>query len=170
MMDTADKWITLGRFGRPHGVKGFITVHSFTEPRENILKYPHWHAKINKQWQHLNILHAEVNHKSILAKVDGFQDRESASKLTNIEIAVSKDILPDLDDGDYYWFQLIGMNVVNQQGRKLGSVREILPTGAHDVLVIHGERKHLIPYVHEKIIISIDEQNGLITVDWDEDF
>lgn len=170
MMDTDDKWIIVGRFGRPHGVKGFITVHSFTEPRENILKYPKWRAKINNQWQHLEIAHAEVNHKAILAKVDGYQDRESVSRLTNVEIAVSTDTLPDLDDGEYYWFELIGMKVMNQQGVSFGSVREILSTGAHDVLVVHGEHKHLIPYVYDKFIISINKQEGMITVDWDENF
>ena len=52
-VDNSTDWVVVGRFGRAHGIKGFITVHSFTEPRDNILRYTDWHVYINKQWQPL---------------------------------------------------------------------------------------------------------------------
>tara|TARA_Y100000588_G_C13984386_1_gene808678 strand:- start:78 stop:590 length:513 start_codon:yes stop_codon:yes gene_type:complete len=170
MKNDTDMWVVVGQFGRPHGIKGFISVHSFTEPRENILKYSDWHGKIDGQWQKLNITHAEVNNKSVLVKVADYLNRESVSRLTNVELAVTKDKLPSLKDGEYYWHQLIGMKVMTEKGVSFGTVKEILSTGAHDVLVVQGHKRLLIPYVPDHYIINIDEINATIFVDWDEEF
>lgn len=169
-MDNANDWVIVGRFGRPHGVKGFITVNSFTEPRENILRYTDWHGFISKQWQPLTLSHVEVNNKSILAKVEGYGEREQVTALTNVDIAIRREALPELSPGEFYWYELLGMSVTNLDGKNLGSVVEIMPTGANDVLVIDGEKRHLIPYVPEIFIRSVDKSKRIITVDWDEDF
>lgn len=169
-MDNEVDRIVVGRFGRVHGIKGFITVHSFTEPRDNILHYTQWHAFINKQWQPLNLLRVEVNDKHILARVEGFADREQVMTLTNVEIAVDKEQLPELESGEYYWHQLVGMQVVNQQGDSLGEVVEILATGSNDVLVVSGKKRQLIPYLPGRSIINVNDDERLIVVDWDTDF
>ena len=169
-MDNNNEWLVIGRFGRPHGIKGFITVVSFTEPRENILNYTHWHVGINNQWQPLNVLETKVNNKFILAQVEGYTEREQVARLTNIEIAVKSEQLQELKPDEYYWHQLVGLNVVNQQGEALGVVTEIMATGSNDVLVVVGERRHLIPFLPDDVIINIDSSQRLITVDWDSDF
>lgn len=169
-MDEVVDRIIIGRFGKVHGIKGFITVISFTEPRDNILNYSNWHARINYQWQALNITHTEVTNKHILVQVEGFSEREDVASLTNVEISVQKDQLPRLEDGEYYWHQLCGMQVINQLGEVLGTVSEILPTGANDVLVIDGETRHLIPYLPGRYVTRVDIGKGQIEVDWDPDF
>lgn len=163
-------WVVVGRFGRPHGIKGFVTVHSFTEPRDNILKYTDWHVFLNNQWQPVKLLSVETHIKAIVALVDGYPERELVARLTNAEIAVHHDKLAELDQGEYYWHQLIGMKVVDQKGELFGTVTEIMPTGANDVLVVQGEKKHLIPYLPGQFIIDIDDSQQQITVDWDMDF
>jgi 16S rRNA processing protein RimM len=163
-------WIIVGRFGRPHGIKGLITVISFTEPRDNIMHYTNWHARINNQWQPIKLLHLEMNNKFILTQVDGYHAREDTSRLTNIDIAVKREQLPALQQGDYYWHQLEGMQVITQQGVVLGIVTEILPTGSNDVLIVVGEKRHLIPYLPGTSIIEINDSQRVITVDWDADF
>ena len=169
-MNKDSEWIIVGRFGRPHGVKGLITVISFTEPRDNIMSYTDWHAYINYQWQPLKLNHLEMNSKSILTEVDGYTDRDDVARLTNVDIAIKQAQLPDLQSGEYYWHQLVGMRVVNPAGVLLGEVKEILPTGANDVLVVVGETRHLIPYLPGKYVVSIDDAERVITVDWDTDF
>ncbi|RMX17956.1 ribosome maturation factor RimM [Legionella jordanis] len=169
-MDKLADWIVIGRFGRPHGIKGFVTVHSFTEPRDNILQYTDWHAYINKQWQALKIVRVEMTEKSILVRLEGFNEREQAAALGNVEIAVSRDQLPNLEEGEYYWHELVGMQVVNQQGILLGVVKEIMPTGSNDVLVVVGEKRHLIPYLPGQFILDIDSERAVISVDWDVNF
>ncbi|MDI9818762.1 MULTISPECIES: ribosome maturation factor RimM [unclassified Legionella] len=169
-MGKATDWIVVGRFGRPHGIKGFITIHSFTEPRDNILKYSDWHVCIAKQWQPLNLLHVEINEKAILAQVKGYHGREEVAALTNVEIAISRKQLPSLKPGEYYWHELIGMQVIDQQDTPLGTVVDIMPTGSNDVLVIKGDKRHLIPYLPDQFITDINPVQGVIRVNWDTDF
>ena len=163
-------WIVIGRFGRPHGVKGSVTVNSFTEPRDNILSYTDWHVSLNNTWQPIKLLSAQNYNKTIVAQIEGYPEREDVAELTNAEIAVHQEQLAPLAPGEYYWYQLIGMNVVNQQGQSFGAVTEVLPTGANDVLIVQGEKRHLIPYLPGQFIIDIDDNQRVITVDWDLDF
>ena len=160
----------MGRFGRPHGVKGLITVISFTEPRDNLLCYKQWYGFIEKHWKPLSLLHVEATHKNIIVRVDGYQDREQVAWLTNSDIAVPREEIPTLAPGDFYWHQLMGMQVVDQQGVPFGFVTEIMPTGANDVLVVVGEKRHLIPYLPGIFVLDVNESQRLITVDWDRDF
>jgi 16S rRNA processing protein RimM len=163
-------WIIVGRFGRPHGIKGLITVISFTEPRENILRYAPWYTHAKNTWQPVKLLRVDVTNKSILAQIEDLREREQVALLTNVEIAIRRDQLPTLESGQYYWHQLVGMLVINAQGESLGSVIEIMPTGSNDVLVVEGEKRYLIPYLLEQFILGVDETNRQITVDWDKDF
>lgn len=169
-MDESADWVVVGRFGRPHGIKGLITIHSFTEPHDNILRYTDWHAFIANQWKPLKILHIEVTNKSILAQIEGYSEREQVAFLTNVEIAISRSQLPSLVEGEYYWHELVGMQVINQQGQSFGKVTEIMPTGANDVLVVDGEKRHLIPYLPGQFVIEVDKSQNLIRVDWDLEF
>ncbi len=169
-MNTHSEWVVIGRFGRPHGIKGLITVVSFTEPRDNILSYTHWHAYINHQWQPLKLLHLEMNNKYILTQVDGHNEREEVARLTNVDIGVKREQLPALQQGEYYWHQLLGMQVVNQQGILLGTITDMMATGANDVLVVVGECRHLIPYLPGINVIEVNDSQRTVTVDWDADF
>ncbi|CAM2751166.1 16S rRNA-processing protein RimM [Legionella steigerwaltii] len=169
-MNNQENWIVIARFGRPHGVKGSVTVHSFTEPRDNVLKYANWHAFINNKWEPIKLLRAEVQNKSIIVQIEGYPERESVAYLTNVEIAVQQEQLETLKPGEYYWHQLIGMKVINQQGESFGNVTEIIPTGSNDVLVVEGNKRHLIPYLLGQFILDINTEQQVITVDWDMDF
>lgn len=169
-MSTPEDWVIVGRFGRPHGIKGFITVYSFTEPNDNILSYNDWHICLNKSWQPIKLLSVQVHNKAIVAQIEGFPERESVARLTNIEIAVSRDQLAPLAPGEYYWHQLVGMTVINQQEQVFGKVVEVMPTGSNDVLVVEGEKRHLIPYLPGQFVLNIDDKSQTITVDWDMDF
>lgn len=169
-MSKQDEWVIVGRFGRPHGIKGFVTVYSFTEPRDNLLSYSDWHVYLNQCWQPIKLLSIQIHNKAIVAQVEGFPEREAVARLTNVEIAIHKDQLAPLAPGEYYWHQLVGMNVVNEQGQSFGTVVEVMPTGSNDVLVIQGEKKYLIPYLPGQFVLNIDSATQTITVDWDMDF
>lgn len=169
-MTNKDDWVIIGRFGRPHGIKGAVKVHSFTEPRDNILKYNDWYIRLDAEWKVIKVLSTEIHDKGIVARLEDFPDRELVAELTNVEIAIPREQLSSLAPGEYYWHQLIGMSVVNTSGEPFGKVVEIMSTGSNDVLIIEGEKRYLIPYLPDKVIISIDDSQQLITVDWDLDF
>ena len=170
-MTNETDWVVVGRFGRPHGIKGLITIVSFTEPRENILQYTDWHiVGSSNQWQPITLLHTEVNNKFVLAEVEGYDSREQVASLTNREIAVIRAQLKNLGPDEYYWHQLVGMTVVNQTGVSAGIVDDIMATGSNDVMVVLGDRRRLIPYLPGDVVLNIDDINRVITVDWDLDF
>ena len=169
-MDKSPNWVIVGRFGRTHGIKGNIIVHSFTEPYDNIKRYTPCYAYIDQQWRQIKFTHFDVKAKNIIAQVEGYETQEHDAKLTNVDIAIENGQLAALSTDEYYWHELVGMQVVNLTGEKFGEVSAILPTGSNDVLVVQGERRHLIPYILEQFIISIDRKSRLITVDWDIDF
>ena len=167
----ADKdWIIVGRFGRPHGIKGYVSVHSFTDPSHNILSYPDWFVLMNGQWTPLNILNTEEHTRSIVALIEGYEERDKVAQLTNLDIAIRSDQLVELDPGEYYWHQLVGMTVVNTHGTLLGTVSEVIATGSNDVLVVTGDERYLIPYRFGVVVLSVCEETRQITVDWDNEY
>lgn len=169
-VNQTDEWVIVGRFGRPHGIKGMVSVVSFTEPRENILDYPNWHICQKGRWIPLKTLNIKVTHHHILTEVEGYPTREDVATLTNLDIAISRSLLPTLPAGEYYWSQLVGMRVTNLQGVELGEIQDIMPTGANDVLVVVGEKRHLVPYITGQYVIKIDDERHSMIVDWDADF
>lgn len=169
MSNTSD-WVVLGRLGRPQGLKGLIRVISFTQPTFAILDYEAWFIQKKDHWLPLKLETFQTQNDVILAKISGYTEREAVGELTNCNIGVSADQLPQLPEGEYYWHELKKMSVINQEGICLGKVIDILPTGANDVLVVSGDKRHLIPYVPKVHIISVDPLQQQIMVDWDENF
>ena len=163
-------WVMVGRFGRPHGLKGYISVYSSTEPSGNILSYPDWYVFINGHWTLLKRLSVEEHTRFIVALIDGYSKREQVAQLTNLDIAIQSSQLPELESGEFYWRQLIGMTVMNTKGLLLGSVTEIIATGSNDVLVVTGESRYLIPYRYGVVVLDISEDKRHITVDWDSEY
>nr|MDJ0906951.1 ribosome maturation factor RimM [Woeseiaceae bacterium] len=107
--------------------------------------------------------------KTVIAHLDGVDDRDAAAVLVDCDIAVDREAMPDAGDGSYYWADLEGLQVVRRDGTELGNVAYLMETGANDVLVVQGELERLIPFVVEKVILDVDLDNGVITVDWDWD-
>lgn len=165
-----DDWVILGRFGRVHGLKGAISIVSFTNPRENILDYHDWYIQKQGQWQLIEREKDEITEKHLLTWISGLESREDVASLTNFEIAVPKSMLPELDTGEYYWNELIGMTVVHEDGTVFGPVLELIETGSNDVLIVQGEQRYLIPYLFGEVVLAVDKNKKQITVRWDLDY
>ena len=104
-----------------------------------------------------------------MVNLKGIDDRNKAEELVNFEISIASDALPELEDGDFYWHQLEGLQVVNLEGQLLGKVDHLLETGANDVMVVKGEQERLIPFVMERVVLGVDLDKGEIEVDWEWD-
>lgn len=161
--------VTLGRLGAPHGVRGWLKVHSFTDPITNILDYPIWQIQHAGQWQSFKVITARPHGKAIIAQLEGINDRDLAARYTNNLIAIDRSDLPDTEDDEYYWNDLIGLIVTNHEGIKLGKIVEMRDTGANDVMIIQGDKRHLVPFL-KHVIQSVDLAAGTMVVDWDHDF
>ena len=174
--EAESEYILIGRIGAPHGVQGWVKLISFTDPPENILRYRHFRLRDGKHWRAVEVDQSRPQGKSFVGHIKGCDDRDQCRLYTGRELLVPKAELPDLNQGEYYWHQLIGLRVLNLADEDLGCVDHLLETGANDVLVIRGSAtsidggERLIPYLPERVVRQVDLQAGILRVDWEADF
>ncbi|TAK63001.1 ribosome maturation factor RimM [Methylobacter sp.] len=166
----SEQHISVGKISGVFGVKGWVKVFSFTDPRENILTYSPWLLKKGDQTKAVNVVDGQLQGKTIVAQLANINDRDHAASLMGWDIFITRDQLPKAAKGEYYWSELIGLNVETIDGVQLGVVDSLLETGANDVIIIQGERERVIPFLQEQTIINVDLDAGKIIVDWDPDF
>lgn len=162
--------IEVGEISGIFGVHGWVKVFSFTQPRENILDYSPWLLSKSGEQNEIEILGGKRQGKTIVARLKGVDSRELAANLVGSKIHVSKDLLPETKDDEYYWHDLIGLKVETLEGVSLGIIDSMLETGANDVLVVKGDRERLIPFLQPETVVNINLKAGLMQVDWDVDF
>ncbi len=163
--------IIIGKIVGVHGIKGWLKILSFTRPRQNIFDYGPWLVKQSEEWQEIQLLEGKPQGKGLVASLEGITDRDEAMALVSSEIAIDRDQLPEPKEGEFYWHDLINMQVINQQNEVLGVVKELLETGANDVLVVGDDKqRYLIPYVQDVYIKDVDTEQGVIQVDWQSDY
>lgn len=167
----------MGRVSGVYGVRGWVRIFSYTEPRENILEYQPWFVKTGSgDWSEQRHIEGRRHGKGVVAHLEHCPDRDAAHALIGSEIAVRREQLPDTGAGEFYWNDLIGLQVVNQQGDALGTVDHLLETGANDVMVVRpcagslDERERLIPWLVPSVIADVDLAGRRINVDWDTEF
>lgn len=162
--------LVVGKIVGLFGVQGWVKIFSHTEPKENIFTYAPWLVEIKGEWRPMKVLSGRVQGKGLVASLEGYADRELARLLIGAEIAVLRSQLPKPAKGEYYWTDLIGLNVVTTDGVELGKVDHLFDTGANDVMVVKGERERLIPFVTGQYVHEVDLDAGTIRVDWDPEF
>lgn len=167
---TPDNLVIIGKVGAPHGIRGWVTIHSFTQPRENVLDYLPWRIKRANSWHELEVVEVREQHKNLLALFANCTDRNQAEAYVNAELAIPRERLPALPNNEFYWSDLTGLKVTTTTGKELGKVDHLFATGANDVLVIKGDKEYLVPYVKDRVVKNIDLQAGTMTVEWDPDF
>ena len=159
----------MGRIIGPFGVRGWLKIKTFTEEADTLTDFPDWWLHTTSGWQKFELAEHELHSKGLVARLEKVADRTAAELLKGIDVAVPRDALPDTGEKKFYWTDLVGLEVVNQQNITLGKVESLLETGAHDVLVVKGEVERLIPYV-DAFIINIDLAAKRMTVDWQQDY
>jgi 16S rRNA processing protein RimM len=160
--------LLLGHIASVHGVKGWVKIHSYTDPRDAIFDYQPW--LLGDTESETKVLENKTSGKYLLARLKGVSSREGAEALAGQKIVVGRDSLPPLQDSEFYWADLVGLEVINQDGSSLGRIREMLATGANDVMVVRGEKDRLIPFVMDIYVRQVDLDHGVVKVDWDADF
>ena len=178
----SDELLILGRITGHFGVKGWVKVMSYTRPQDEILDYETWWvfggpektkrvdlSRNRIRGRALEITAFNSASKRIVVKFSDVNSREQAEVLIGCEVGVLVSQLPKLADGEYYWTQLTGLSVINCEGERLGTIKEIVETGANDVMVIwddHLKLERLIPW-SEQFVERVDLEGARIVVDWD---
>ncbi|MDF1796411.1 MAG: ribosome maturation factor RimM [Coxiellaceae bacterium] len=165
--------IAIGKLGSAYGVHGWLRVHSYTDPIDNIIEYQNWQTKIRDQWQTLPVEGCKRHGKHILVKFSDCDSPEQAKLRVNQKVWIERDELAATEADEYYWSDLIGCEIKTTDGTPLGIVDHMLETGSNDVFVIeaseNGGKRRLIPHI-EAVITSIDIDNKLIIANWDPDY
>lgn len=161
--------VILGRIGAAFGVCGWVKARSYTEPPEALFGYRPLCMGTADAWREVELEAGRVTGRGPVLKLVGIDTREDAAVLNGLEIAVPRSSLPPPPPGQYYWVDLEGLEVLSPEGHRLGRVDHILDAPAHPVLVVEGEREHLVPMVRDRVL-KVDLERGRITVDWQPDW
>ena len=169
-----ERCVIVGQISGLYGVKGWVKVFSDTRPQENIFRYSPWYLRRTDQDQDnvgkYEVAEDRVHGKGLIARFGGIDDRDAAAKLVGAEILVAREQFAGTKKDEYYWADLVGLQVRTADERVLGTVKSLMETGANDVLVIDGDRRRLVPFVLGPVVKEVDLDTGTIVVDWDPDF
>jgi 16S rRNA processing protein RimM len=169
MTDANSKYIVVGKIGATYGVTGWLKIHAFTEFGTNILDYSPWYLSgpDENQMREIIIEDGKPHGKGVIAKFTGIDNPESARLLTGTIIHIKRTQLPPLEKDEYYWSDLEGLTVINQNGDILGQISYLIETGANDVLVVKGTKEYAIPYLPGSVVLSIDLVKKEMLVNWE---
>jgi len=164
--ESVDDLVVIGEIVKPHGIKGEVKVYSYSEQPEN---FKHYKTVVLQEpagggTEIYNVVKSRVQGKLAILQLEGVASREAAEAILGSTVWLQKSDLPELDSGEYYWHQLIGLQVFTDSGSELGKVASLFSTRAHDMLVVTGRgREYLIP-VKEEIIKEIDTRKGRLFI------
>lgn len=169
--------VILGTLGAVYGIKGWLKINSFTDQAEGIFEYQPWLIGQEGNWQNVDVAQWRWHNKGLIAKFANIDDRDAAQQLVGRKIAVSAEQLPELPEDEFYWRDLVGLQVLNTENYHMGTVSQMLPTVSNDVLVVtansndaFGKRERLIPFIQSQYVVAVNMEEQRITVDWPADF
>jgi 16S rRNA processing protein RimM len=177
-MNKPEKYAVVARITGAHGIKGWVKVHSYTQPTENVFDYKPWQIELDGCKQAFEADSFRSQGKGIVAHLCGVDDRNQAEALSGLDVCVLREQFDVLEDDEHYWYELQGLKVyslVEEVRVLLGEVSGFLETGANDVLMVKGcshsidQKERLIPYV-DQFLLKVDTDEGEILVDWDPEF
>ena len=155
----------MGRITGSYGIQGWVRVFPYSDERDALAAHPVWWVGGNE----MRLEEARVQGAVLVARLAGVETREQALKLKGAEVSVPRAAFAEAGEGQYYYADLIGFDVVNGQGEVLGSVAAMFSNGAQDVMELGGERKRLLPWIPQ-VVKNVDLQARRIEVDWGADW
>ena len=159
----------MGRVAGAYGVRGRVKVAPGGGALQGLAAASEWWIG-GRAYQ---VREARAHGATVVASLAGLESREQAQALRGEEIGVRRDALPPAGEGHYYLDDLVGLEVVNGQGERLGVVKQLFSNGAQDVMEVAGDgpdaRTHLMPWV-PSVVKQVDLPGGRITVEWGSDW
>lgn len=168
--------IVLGRITAPFGVRGWVKVRIFGDDPASWTRMPCWwtcgdESSADPAWQVRQIAESGVRGKGVIVRFEGIADRTAAERLSGMYVGAPREALPPVADDEFYWADLIGLEVINQAGEGLGRIAELVRSGAHEVLDVRDQdgKSRLMPFV-AAVVREVDLDGGRIRVEWERDW
>lgn len=178
MSESGASQLTAGKITGCYGIKGWVKIHSYTDPGENLFDFGSWMLKRRGSLEPVEFDQWKRQGKGMVAHIAGVDDRNLAESYKGLHIVVEENGLPALEEGDFYWNQLQGLQVWGREPGTsddrvlLGTVDYLIETGANDVLVVKATKssiddtERLIPYLPGEVIGRVSLEEGVLEVDW----
>ena len=157
----------MGRLLGPFGVQGWIKVHAFTESAGTLGEFERWAVRTKDGWREIALEDFAVHSKGPVAKLAGCEDRDGAERLRGCDVAIDRAALGEAEEGMLYRVDLVGLDVVDASGARLGAVEGFFDAGDAAVMVVRGagRRERMIPFVDD-YVKAVDREARRITVEW----
>lgn len=168
--EVPDDLVSMGYVSGAFGVQGWINLVADTESADSLLDYSVWWLGRNGVFRAYTVVDSHLQPKKLGAKLEGVNDRDAAFALKGCEIFIPRSSMPPAEEGEYYWADLIGLEVINQQDERLGVIEKLFETGANDVIVVKdGEAERLVPFVGH-VVLDVNLEARVMRVDWGLDY
>lgn len=167
--------VVLGRITGAFGIRGWLRIHPFGDDPESWgdmeALWLNRDAEAEGGWSAYPLLELKNHGDGLVLHLKGVDDRTAAEALKGFYFGAPRDALPESEDDEYYWSDLVGLAVVNAEGASLGRVEEILQGVANDVLRLKDEAgvERLLPFV-DAVVKEVDTAGGRLVVDWGADW
>jgi len=164
------RMVILGRLAAPWGIKGWLKVHSYTDPPASLLDYPVWHlARADGGWQAVKVVSGRTHGggRDLVVALEGVLNPEDARQYCSRDVGQPRTDLPVPGPGEYYWDDMLGCRVATVSGLELGVVTHFHDFPANPVMAVRGPGgEHWVP-VAPRHLKQVDLEARRIVVDWD---
>jgi 16S rRNA processing protein RimM len=171
-----DDLVLVGYVTGAYGIQGWVRIKPYSPDADALLHAKTWWVD-KPALRDVDMLHARTQGEDVVAQLMGVADRNAAEALKGASVQVRRSHFPPLSDDEFYWIDLIGLEVQNLHGESLGVVRDLMDNGAHPILRVgvpqlqdmDNPKEWLIPFV-EQFVKTVDQAAKRITVDWELDY
>ncbi|MBS1144637.1 MAG: rRNA processing protein RimM [Proteobacteria bacterium] len=164
--------VVLGRLADPYGIQGWLWLYPFGDDPMAWAEMPVWWlSREGEPWRECKLKRLKAHGDGLVVLLDGIEDRSAAESMKGVLVGAPRDALPTTDSDEFYWADLIGLEVVNAADERIGKVVGLIETGANSVLRVLGDDKveRLLPFV-SAVVLSVEKEAGLIRVEWGSDW
>ena len=167
-------FLLIARIGKTRGLRGEFFLRSFAEDPQSLNTFTKFYTMNSSLMEEVEFEYIKTANANIISKIKSIDDIDAMKLFGQKDVYILRSELPQLDENEAYWFELIGMNVINLDDKNLGIVAIVNNYGASDILEVtpasDTKEKILIPFIRNKFIISINKSKNSILVDWEEDY
>ena len=167
-----DDIVVLGRLADPYGMRGWLRLYAFADDPLAWGNMPAWWVgKEGGPWRQVGLKSLKVHGEGLVVLLDGVPDRTAAEAMKGFLVGAPRSELPQTEEDEFYWADLIGLDVINTADERLGKVTGLIETGANDVLRVVGDdgSERLLPFV-AAVVLAVEKEAGLIRVEWGSDW
>lgn len=177
-MKVPEDLVLVGYISGAYGLNGWVRIKPYSADADALLNAKTWWLD-KPEFRDVAMMQSKIHSGDVVAQLMGVAGRDAAEALKGATVQIPRSHFPALSDNEFYWVDLIGLEVENLQGEHLGQVSDMMDNGAHPILRVavpqaadadaKAVQEVLIPFV-EQFVITVDRTAKKITVDWGLDY